>query len=205
MTNEIKQGTDEWHQLRLGKITASRVSDVIAQIKSGESASKSEYRIELVCERLTGKATEGYTNAHMERGIELEPFARAAYEVKQGLFVEQVAFIDHPTIKNSGASPDGLVDKDGCIEIKCPMVKTHIKTILDKKAPTKYIPQMQWQMACTGRKWVDFVSYCPDLPENMQIFITKVERDNEYIAMLEDAVRVFDSEIDMMIERLRSM
>lgn len=205
MTNEIKQGTDEWKALRLGKITASRISDVIAQVKNGEAASKAEYRIELVCERLTGKETDGYTNAHMERGIELEPFARAAYEVKQGLFVEQVAFVDHPTISNAGASPDGLVGSDGCIEIKCPMVKNHIKTILDKKAPSKYIPQMQWQMACTGRKWVDFVSYCPDLPENMQIFIVRVNRDDEYIAMLEDAVRVFDSEIDMMIERLKGI
>ena len=205
MTNDIKQGTPEWKALRLGKITASRVSDVIAQIKSGEAASKTEYRIELVCERLTGKETDGYTNAHMERGIELEPFARAAYEVRQGVFVEQVAFVDHPTVSNAGASPDGLVGDDGCIEIKCPMVKTHIKTILDKKAPSKYLPQMQWQMACTGRKWVDFVSYCPDLPENMQIFIARVDRDDEYIGMLEDAVRVFDSEIETMIERLKGM
>lgn len=198
----IEQGTEAWHQLRLGKITASRIADVIAQIKSGEAASRADYRIELVCERLTGKPTEGFTNAHMERGIELEPYARAWYEVERGEFVKQVPFIDHPTIKNAGASPDGIVG-EGLIEIKCPMTKTHIKYLLDDRVPAKYMPQMAWQMACTESKWVDFVSYCPELPADMQMFIKRYERDDAYIAELEAKVIEFDQEVEQVIARLR--
>lgn len=199
---QIEQGTEAWHQLRLGKITASRITDVIAQIKSGEAASRADYRIELVCERLTGKPTEGFTNAHMERGIELEPFARAWYEVERGEFVKQVPFIDHPTIKNAGASPDGIVG-EGLIEIKCPMTKTHIKYLLEDRVPAKYMPQMAWQMACTESKWVDFVSYCPELPADMQMFIKRYERDDAYIAELTTKVAEFDQEVEQMIARLR--
>lgn len=199
---QIEQGTEAWHQLRLGKITASRIADVIAQIKSGEAASRADYRIELVCERLTGKPTEGFTNAHMERGIELEPYARAWYEVERGEFVKQVPFIDHPTIKNAGASPDGIVG-EGLIEIKCPMTKTHIKYLLDDRVPAKYMPQMAWQMACTESKWVDFVSYCPELPADMQMFIKRYERDDAYIAELEAKVIEFDQEVEQVIARLR--
>lgn len=198
----INQGSQEWHELRLGKITASRIADVIAQIKTGEAASRADYRIELVCERLTGKPTESYINADMERGTELEQFARAWYEVETGKFVRQVAFVDHPSIEMSGASPDGIID-DGLIEIKCPKTKTHIKYILDDKVPSKYMPQMAWQMACTGAKWVDFVSWCPDLPENMQIFIKRYERNDDYIAELEAKVIEFNLEINQVIERLR--
>ena len=199
---QIEQGTEAWHQLRLGKITASRIADVIAQIKSGEAASRADYRIELVCERLTGKPTEGFTNAHMERGIELEPYARAWYEVERGEFVKQVPFIDHPTIKNAGASPDGIVG-EGLIEIKCPMTKTHIKYLLEDRVPAKYMPQMAWQMACTESKWVDFVSYCPELPADMQMFIKRYERDDAYIAELEAKVIEFDQEVEQVIARLR--
>lgn len=199
---QIEQGTEAWHQLRLGKITASRIADVIAQIKSGEAASRADYRIELVCERLTGKPTEGFTNAHMERGIELEPYARAWYEVERGEFVKQVPFIDHPTIKNAGASPDGIVG-EGLIEIKCPMTKTHIKYLLEDRVPAKYMPQMAWQMACTHSKWVDFVSYCPELPADMQMFIKRYERDDAYIAELEAKVIEFDQEVEQVIARLR--
>ena len=199
---QIEQGTEAWHQLRLGKITASRIADVIAQIKSGEAASRADYRIELVCERLTGKPTEGFTNQHMERGIELEPFARAWYEVERGEFVKQVPFIDHPTIKNAGASPDGIVG-EGLIEIKCPMTKTHIKYLLEDRVPAKYMPQMAWQMACTESKWVDFVSYCPELPADMQMFIKRYERDDAYIAELEAKVIEFDQEVEQVIARLR--
>lgn len=201
----VTQGSEAWHLMRLGKITASRINDVVAMIKTGEAATRADYRIELVCERLTGKPTEGFTNSHMERGIELEPFARSAYEIATSTFVEQVAFIDHPRLKNTGASPDGLVGNDGLIEIKCPAVKTHIKTLVDKKAPSKYMNQMQWQMACTKRLWVDFVSYCPELPENMQLFIKRVERDNGIIAELEAKVLEFDEEVEAVIQQLKSL
>ena len=197
----IEQGTEAWLQLRLGKITASRITDVIAQVKSGEAAGRENYRIELVCERLTGKPTEGFTNAHMERGTELEPFARAWYEVEKGEFVKQVPFVDHPTIKNAGASPDGIIG-EGLIEIKCPMAKTHIKYLLEDRVPAKYMPQMAWQMACTHSKWVDFVSYCPELPQDMQMFIKRYERDDAYIAELEAKVIEFDIEVEQVIARL---
>jgi putative phage-type endonuclease len=198
----IEQGSEAWLQLRLGKITASRITDVIAQVKSGEAAGRENYRIELVCERLTGKPTEGFTNAHMERGTELEPFARAWYEVEKGEFVKQVPFVDHPTIKNAGASPDGIIG-EGLIEIKCPMAKTHIKYLLEDRVPAKYMPQMAWQMACTHSKWVDFVSYCPELPQDMQMFIKRYERDDSYIAELEAKVIEFDIEVEQMIARLK--
>jgi putative phage-type endonuclease len=198
----IEQGSEAWLQLRLGKITASRITDVIAQVKSGEAAGRENYRIELVCERLTGKPTEGFTNAHMERGTELEPFARAWYEVETGEFVKQVPFVDHPTIKNAGASPDGIIG-EGLIEIKCPMAKTHIKYLLEDRVPAKYMPQMAWQMACTHSKWVDFVSYCPELPADMQMFIKRYERDDAYIAELEAKVIEFDTEVEQVIARLR--
>jgi putative phage-type endonuclease len=198
----IEQGTEAWFQMRLGKITASRITDVIAQVKSGEAAGRENYRIELVCERLTGKPTEGFTNAHMERGTELEPFARAWYEVETGEFVKQVPFVDHPTIKNAGASPDGIIG-EGLIEIKCPMAKTHIKYLLEDRVPAKYMPQMAWQMACTHSKWVDFVSYCPELPADMQMFIKRYERDDAYIAELEAKVIEFDTEVEQVIARLK--
>jgi putative phage-type endonuclease len=198
----IEQGTEAWFQMRLGKITASRITDVIAQVKSGEAAGRENYRIELVCERLTGKPTEGFTNAHMERGTELEPFARAWYEVETGEFVKQVPFVDHPNIKNAGASPDGIIG-EGLIEIKCPMAKTHIKYLLEDRVPAKYMPQMAWQMACTHSKWVDFVSYCPELPADMQMFIKRYERDDAYIAELEAKVIEFDTEVEQMIARLK--
>jgi putative phage-type endonuclease len=198
----IEQGSEAWFQMRLGKITASRITDVIAQVKSGEAAGRENYRIELVCERLTGKPTEGYTNAHMERGTELEPFARAWYEIEKHEFVRQVPFIDHPTIKNAGASPDGIIG-EGLIEIKCPMAKTHIKYLLEDRVPAKYMPQMAWQMACTHSKWVDFVSYCPELPADMQMFIKRYERDDAYIAELEAKVIEFDTEVEQVIARLR--
>lgn len=201
----VTQGSEAWHLMRLGKITASRINDVVAMIKTGEAATRADYRIELVCERLTGKPTEGFTNSHMERGTELEPFARSAYEIATATFVDQVAFVDHPRLKNTGASPDGLVGDEGLIEIKCPAVKTHIKTLVDKKAPSKYMNQMQWQMACTKRLWVDFVSYCPELPENMQLFVKRVERDNGIIAELEAKVLEFDEEVEAVIQQLKSL
>lgn len=202
---EITQGSAEWKLLRVGKITASRINDVVAQIKTGEAAIRADYRIEIVTERLTGEPTETFTNEHMERGTYLEPFARTAYEVKKSLFVEQVAFVNHPTLPNTGASPDGLVEQGGLIEIKCPKPKTHIATILSRKAPSKYINQMQWQMACTGRQWCDFVSYCPELPENLQLFIHRVNRHDELIAELEQKVAEFDKEVEDVIKQLKSI
>ena len=198
----IEQGTPEWHQLRLGKVTASRVSDVLAKIKTGESASRKNYRAELVVQRLTGLPSESFTNAAMEWGTATEPMARIAYEIAKEVLVEQVGFIEHPTIAMFGCSPDGLVH-DGMIEIKCPNSATHIEYLTDNKAPAKYINQMQCQMAVTGKKWCDFVSFDPRLPEDLQLFVVRVERDQKYIDSMEVEVVEFLTEVEGMVNQLK--
>jgi putative phage-type endonuclease len=205
----INQGTEEWFQQRLGKVTASRLSDVIAKTKTGVSTSRQNYLIQLVSERLTGKKTDSFTNKAMEDGVEREPIARKLYESKTNSIVTEVGFFDHPVIKSSGASPDGAVNAEeegkyaGLVEIKCPIETTHTNTLMNKLVPSKYIPQMQWQLACTGAKWVDFVSYNPNFPDTMQIFVARVERDNAYIAELESEVLKFLDEVDQAILKLK--
>jgi len=187
----MEQKTDEWYAARVGKVTASRVADVVAKTKSGYSTSRDNYMAQLVCERLTGKPAESFSNAAMQWGTETEPLARAAYEAKMDILVDEVGFIDHPTIVNSGASPDGLVGEDGLIEIKCPNTSTHIDTLLSQTVPKKYADQIFWQMACTGRQWCDFVSYDPRLPSDLQLFIKRIPRDDQYIKLLEAEVIEF--------------
>lgn len=200
---EIVQGTIEWKQLRLGKVTASRIADVLSKGKSGESASRKNYKTELVVQRLTGEPGESFTNAAMEWGTNTEPFARAAYEVHTHNAVIQVPFVSHFTIDNFGCSPDGMISTDGLIEIKCPNSTTHIEYLLDGKPPAKYIPQMQCQMAVTGRKWCDFVSYDPRLPEDLQLFVVRLERDDEYIKEMEEEVKKFLDEVSTMYQQLK--
>jgi putative phage-type endonuclease len=199
----IEQRTDEWFAQRLGKVTASRVGDVIAKTKTGPSASRDNYATQLVLERLTNAKGEFFTNAAMQWGTETEPMARQAYELKRGVFVDEVGFIDHPTIDMSGASPDGLVDKTGLVEIKCPESKTHMEYLMSGKPPAKYIPQMMWQMACTGREWCDFVSFDPRFPTNLQILVVKVEYDPTYVKMLELEITQFLDEVSKKVELLR--
>jgi len=198
----IEQGTIEWHLQRLGKVTASRVADVLSKGKSGESASRKNYRTELVVQRLTGVPGDSFTSAAMEWGTATEPLARVAYEAEMGVFVNQVAFIEHPTIANFGCSPDGIIG-DGLIEIKCPNSSTHIEYLTDDKPPSKYIPQMQCQMAVTGSKWCDFVSFDPRLPNDLQLFVVRLERDEEYIEAMETEVKKFLSEVEEMFTKLK--
>lgn len=200
----MEQGTAEWHAARCGKVTASRVADVIAKTKSGPSASRGNYMAELVCERLTGVVGDAFKSAAMEWGTAQEPHARAAYEAAGGVLVEEVGFVPHPTIEMSGASPDGIVNGEGLVEIKCPNTATHIDTLLSGKVPERYITQMQWQMACTGYPWCDFVSYDPRLPENMRLFITRIPRNDATIAFMEAEVRAFLAELDAKIADLKS-
>ena len=202
---QIEQGTDAWFQQRLGKVTASKIADIVAKTKSGYSTSRANYMAQLVVERLTGIKTESFTNAAMEWGTQTEPLARAAYELKNGVMVDEVAMIDHPTIQMSGASPDGLVGEDGMIEIKCPNTATHLDTLLSGEADKRYLYQQQWQMACTGRKWNDFVSFDPRMPDNLQLFIKRVERDDELIKELEAEVVKFLAEVDEKVEKLKSI
>jgi len=202
---EITQGSDAWHQARLGKVTASRIADIIATTKSGYSASRANYEAQLICEILTGKPAESFTNAAMAWGTETEPLARAQYELKTGNMVNQIGFVVHPKIEQAGASPDGLVDNDGLIEIKCPNTSTHLDTLLSQKVQSKYITQMTWQMLCTGRKWCDFVSYDPRLPDNLQLFIQRIELDEDYAKKLQNEVVMFLVEVNEKIEKLRKI
>lgn len=199
----IEQGSLEWQQLRLGKCTASRVSDVMATVKSGEAISRRNYRIQLVCERLTGLKEESYSNHHMERGVMLEPIARALYEAKNDVFVNEIPFVDHPTIPMAGASPDGLVGDDGLIEVKSPTAANHIETILSGGSPSKYYPQMQWQMACMNKKWVDFISYCPVVGDDLALYIFRVFRNDEYITEMELEVTKFLNEVNDLYNQLK--
>lgn len=198
----IEQGTPEWFAQRLGKVTASRVADIIAKTKTGVAASRGNYLAQLVAERLTGQAADSFKSGAMQHGTETEPMARMAYETETGQMVTEVAMIQHPKIEMAGASPDGLVGEDGLIEIKCPNTSTHIATLMADKAPSGYMAQMQWQMACTGRAWVDFVSFDPRMPEDMQLFIKRVPRDEKLIAEYEAEVIKFLAEVQETVEKL---
>jgi putative phage-type endonuclease len=199
------QGSPEWFAARCGKLTASSIADAIAKTKTGWGASRANVMARLIAERLTGAPGESYQNKEMQWGSETEPLARDAYEFYADVDVEQVGFIVHPTIAESGASPDGLVGADGLIEIKCPNTATHIDTLLGESIPGKYTLQMQWQMACTGRKWCDFVSFDPRMPGRMRLFAKRVARDDVLIASLTKDVELFLRELDTKLAALRSI
>lgn len=199
---EVIQRSQEWFKERYGNASASRISDVIAKTKSGYSASRENYMTQLVLERF-GVFEESFTNQAIEWGIETEPFARLKYESITGNIVTEVGYILHPLIEKSGASPDGRIGETGLIEIKCPNTKTHFEYLLAGVVPSKYIPQMAWQMACTGAEWCDFVSYDPRAPEGLDYFEIRYHRDNEYIAMLETEVKSFLIEVDNKFNQLK--
>ena len=201
---DCAQGSPEWFAARLGKVSASRVADVIAKTKTGWGASRANYAAELVAERLTGAPAEKYSNAAMAWGTETEPQARSMYEFMRDCDVVEVGTVLHPTIAMSCASPDGLVGDDGLVEFKCPNTATHIETLLGDSIAGKYITQMQWQMACTGRLWCDFVSFDPRMPGDMQIIVQRVARDAAMIAELEKQVVAFLSEVDGTISALEA-
>ena len=199
--------SEEWSELspeRIGRATASRISDVIARTKTGYGASRANYAAELVAERLTGvQYSSGYENAAMRHGKETEPLARIAYELHADTMVENGGFIIHPTIAMSGASPDGLINNDGLVEIKCPSTSTHIGTLKGESIADKYMVQMQWQMACSKRLWCDWVSFDPRLPEEMRFFVQRIPRDNKRIRELEDEVTIFLAEVEATVIYLR--
>jgi putative phage-type endonuclease len=200
----MEQRSAEWHAARLGKVTASKVADVVARTRTGYAASRANYMAQLVCERLTGKPTEGFSNAAMEWGVEQEAAARDAYSARVGELVTEVGFIDHPTIKMAGASPDGIVGA-GIVEIKCPSTATHIEYLFEREPPQKYFYQMQWQMACTGADWCDWVSYDPRMPENLQLLVVRIPRDTDCITLLEKEVSEFLAELDVKVAKLKEM
>ena len=193
--NEIEQRSEAWFQARLGKVTASAVADVLAKTKTGVSASRGNYLIKLAIQRVTGQIEESFTNEAMQWGIDNEDQARVAYEIASGKFVDQIGFVDHQIIDWFGCSPDGLVDDDGLVEIKCPNSATHWEYFKNKEVPKKYFIQMQAQMSCTGRKWCDFVSFDPRMPERSQLLIIRVPRDNTFIDLMEAEVMEFLIEV----------
>jgi len=197
------QGTPEWLAERAGRVTASMISNVLMK---PETAGYRDYQAQLVAEILTGKPQgSDYTNAAMQFGTETEPLARSAYEVHTGMTVTEVGLCQHPTISRSGASPDGLVGEFGLIEIKCPKVATHLSYLIADVVPAGYKNQMMWQMACTGRQWCDFVSFRPDLPEHLQMFLIRFNRDPARIIVLETAVIAFLDAVDTMINQLKKV
>lgn len=193
------QRTPEWFAARLGKVTASRICDVTATIKTGEATSRRNYRAEKVLERVSGIPQEsGYKNGAMQYGIDNEATARAAYCFDANTDVAEVGFIPHPTIANAGASPDGLIGDDGLVEIKCPEANGYLEAALGKIIDKKYLQQMMWQMACTGRQWCDFAVY----REGLDLICQRVMRDDKMIAELEAEVRKFLAEVDGTLETL---
>ena len=213
MTADLIQGSEEWLAARCGKVTASRISDVIAKTKTGWGASRQNYMAELIAERLTGKPAEQYTNAAMQWGLDTEPQAKAAYAFCYDAEVREIGFIPHPLIPMSGASPDGIIHLDdgiipidhGLIEVKCPNTATHIETLLGALTPDKYFVQMQWQMACTGAKWCDFVSFDPRMPVRLSLHVKRIMRDHKRIGELEALVKDFLAELDQKLAALNAL
>lgn len=193
---DVEQQSPEWLKMRIGCATGSRVTDIVTKLKSGKySAARDKYLMDIVIERLTGRATEHFCTPAMEFGIENEPAARAAYEGETGNCVMPVGLAIHPTIEWFSASPDGLVGDDGLIEIKVPNTSTHLEYLLEGKVPLDYMPQMMAEMACTERQWCDFVSYDPRLPKNLQLFIRRFHRNEELIRVMEADVKFFLEEV----------
>ena len=199
----IEQGTEEWKAERCGKVTASRIADLMATTKSGTSASRARYMGELVAERLTGIPREGFTSAAMQWGTDTEPRAVASYTLATLTNVQPAPFVSHPEIGRAGASPDGFVGDAGLVEVKCPETHTHIETLRTRKVPDRYVKQIQWQLACTGRQWCDFVSYDPRMPDHMRLWKKRVMRDERAIAEITEAVREFLAELDATVAELR--
>lgn len=196
------QGTPEWLVERAGHATASRAADILARIKVGEASVRRKYRIQLVTERLTGIPVQGYTNAAMLWGTQTEPEAREAYEMQTGELVDQVGFIRHPQVMWCGASPDGCLQTDGLLELKCPESTTHLEWMDAERVPPEHIPQIMFQLWVTGRQWCDFVSYDPRFPQRLRLFIVRVKRDEKYIESLAAEVCNFLAEVDTMYLKL---
>lgn len=200
---ECEQGTAQWLDIRRGKITASRIADVLAVLKKGgEGADRRNYRIEQIAERLSGRSEDHYVSPEMEWGSELEPIARSAYEIATESMVDTVGFVLHPVFDYAGASPDGLVGTDGGLELKCPKTTTHIKWLMAGTVPEEHQAQCLWNMACCERSWWDFMSYDPRLPEGMKVFIVRMERDESRIEAIESLVARFNDEVEAAIDQL---
>ena len=201
---DLVQGTPEWLAARCGSLGASSIGDALAKTKTGWGASRAGLLSRLVVERLTGKPVESYVNAAMQRGTDLEPQARAMYALHTGYDVAEVGIVPHPTIQHSHCSPDGLVGDDGMTEIKCCGAPRHIELLTGSAPEDRYIKQCHWQMACTGRQWVDLTYFHPEFPVEMQLHIHRVERDAGLLAEMERQVGDFLAEVDATVADLRA-
>jgi putative phage-type endonuclease len=198
----VEQGTTEWLQERCGKVTASRIGDVMAKTKSGYGQARINYMADIIAERLTNEPKPSFMTSAMQWGLDTEPQARAMYELQTGNEVVETGFVKHPELEGTGASPDGLVGDRGLIEIKCPNTATHISTLLDCKIERKYLLQMQWQMICTERDWCDFVSFDPRLPPQMQMSIQRVEFNQALYEEINQEVKEFLDQVNEKIGAL---
>lgn len=206
---DVEQRSSEWFSARCGSVTSSRVAQVIAKRKDGkESAERRNLRYEIVCERLTGNISDNYVSRYMKDGIEREPAAADEYQLRTGVFVEPVGYVQHPRIKWAGWSPDGIIGKTGAIEAKCPKPETHIAYLLGGEIPEDYLPQCRWGLSCGELDWIDFVSHHPAFPHDSEIFIKRLYRDKENEAIIrgmEAEVEQFLSEVEAMVEKLGGM
>jgi predicted phage-related endonuclease len=196
------QGSDAWKLRRCGSIGASDAPRVVRRTKTGYSADRDSLMAEKVLERLTGVPVEKFKTAAMLQGTEREPEARMLYEMVRGVEVEEVSLVPHPLIQGSHASPDGYIGGTGLIEIKAPQPAAHLDTLLTETISEAHVVQIQWQMACTGRHWCDFVSFNPDFPAAMQLWISRVERDPRFIGELESEIRQFIRELEAKVAKL---
>ena len=192
------QGSEEWFEARLGLVTASCFSQVLAK---GEGKTRRKYMLKLVAERLTGKVSDSFSNSHTERGSIQEPFARLEYEARTGNLVEEVGFIKHPTLL-VGSSPDGIIGTQGGIEVKSVIPTVQIETIERGSIPYEHAAQVQGNLWVTGREWWDYISYSPDMPEPLRLFVFRVDRNEEYIKNLEAEVIKFLEEAEELHQRL---
>lgn len=194
----------EWLQARLGKVTSSNIWKVVKRTKTGWSDYRRSHMVELLAEKLTGQPTEYYLSQAMQWGLETEPQARVAYEMRQGVYVETTGFVPHHRIPSAGCSPDGFVGDDGMVEIKCPETRTHIRYLVDAEIDEKYVLQMQWQMACCQRQWCDYVSFDPRLPLSCQLSIKRIHANPDKIADMEKTVIEFLLEMKYAMDALES-
>lgn len=199
------QGSESWFKARMGKITASKLSDLMKKTKYGESTYKTRLRMELAIERITGKsASDNFMNQAMKNGVEREPDARLLFEAITGKEVALCGSFDHPEVVNTSASPDGLIrGENAVLELKCPTHVTHAKNLLSDKMPKNYEYQVQWQIACTESEYAYFASYHPDFPPELRLKYIRVEKDDKLIAEIEKEVREFDAEVEDLITKIK--
>lgn len=202
--DDILQKSTEWHSLRAGRFTGSRFADVLAKSKRDGKPLKARDDLiwTIATERIQGYQEQGASSYSLQWGVDNEEFAREAYELKTGEFVDEIAFIQHNELDYVGVSPDGLIGSDGGIEVKCPKSpQIHLQRFL-YGVPEEYVPQLQGFLWVTKRKWIDFISYDPNTKEALKLLIIRVERDDVFIANLEAEIKKAEIEVQELVNQL---